>query len=186
VADDWLKAFAVGLAALCLTGAGCRRSGMPSTFPAAGSSTMAAGTFITAPGVYEWTGQPALPGQFVDYRLSIGSRGKELDLHFYYETRSSPGGSRSDGSGSQPYSEAASPGWFFYVEKPGCYWYFDGRDRVHLHGKSPLPVPTKSIIRGSYVNRDNPPVPPALLARLPRRQRELLSPPDDSAPRPDF
>jgi hypothetical protein len=162
---------------------GCREHGNRRTFPTSTAARIIRGGFITAPGIYESTDNSGHHGQFVDFRFSISSSGTGLDLMFHYETRPSLSSSDFTGSGAQGgYQEKVQPGWFYYVEKPGSYWFFDGRDHVYLRRHGPDGNSSKSIIQGTFVNRDNPKVPDALLARLPEKTRALLSPPADARP----
>ena len=170
-------------AILAVASGSCRKATTHGTFPDPAAVAMATGTFITAPGIYESTNNSGHQGEFVDFRLSISPNGRGLDLMFNYETRPSPRSSDCNGSGTQGgHQDKVHPGWFFFVEKPGTYWFFDGRDHVNLKGHGPGGSPSKSIIRGTFVNRDNPRVPDAVLARLPEKISQLLSPPGDTRP----
>lgn len=174
--------FPVGMAALAL--AGCKgKTGMSSSFPGPAASSMAAGSFITAPGTFESTGNPGLPGQTVDFRVAVALHGKDLKLDFNYETKASPRDSQLTGSGTQA-SSAGDVGsaWFCFVEQPGSYWIFDGRAYLKLERAGPTGSLSKSIIQGSHVNRDNPTIPQAVLARLPEKLSQRLSPPPGKLP----
>lgn len=144
---------------------------------------MKTGDFITTAGIFESTDNPGLPEQIIDLRLSISPSGKAMEMKLHYETRRSVDDSAVYGSGDEPGAAVnVAPGWFCFVERPGTYWTFDGRNSLCVIGHGLLGSPGKSIIQGTFVNRDNPKVPDAVLARLPAKQRELLSPPSEERP----
>ena len=176
---------AISLTAATFALAGCRKSptGVSSSFPAPGAVTIKPGDFITSTGVYESIGHPSLPDQIIDLRLSISPSGKTVEMKFNYETRRSAGSSTVYGGGDRdgPIMDF-KPGWFCFVEKTGTYWTFDGRNSLRVDTQAPLAGPSKSIIQGTYVNRDNPRIPDAVLARIPAKQRDLLSPPSKEHP----
>lgn len=176
-------ALLLGVAVLALAGCSKGKTGMSSSFPAPAATSMSAGSFITSPGTYESTGNPGLPGQTIDYRLSVSARGKDLELSFNYEGKVSRRDLDLTGKAEQKSSVSnAGPDWFCFVEKPGTYWIFDGRDNLKLEGLGPQGSPSKNIIQGTYVNRDNPKIPEALLARLPEKLSHRLSPPSGKLP----
>lgn len=174
-----MRAVTLSLTIAILASASCRKSSsssMSSTFPSAAAASTCAGTFITSLGTFESTGNQGKTGQIIDYRLILSQNGKDLGASFHYEMRPSAHESYVVGSGDESTGfERVGAGWFCFVEKPGIYWFFDGRNLVRVHSHGPAGGPQKSIIDGRFVNRDNPKVPDEVLARLPVELSKRLS-----------
>ena len=181
-----IRGATLSLAIAALAFAGCRKKpvGGYTSFPGPAAVTMKAGDFITTAGVFESTDNPGLPDHFLDYRVSISPPGKTLEMKLHYEMNRLTDISEVSGAGDAQVNVDVFPGWFCFVEKPGIYWIFDGRNYLRVDSHGPLGGPSKSIIQGNFVNRDNPKVPDAVLARIPEKQRDLLSP--TSGERPAF
>jgi hypothetical protein len=178
----WIATLSLAVATLAF--AGCRKPpvGGLTSFPNPAAGAMKSGDFITTTGVFESTDNPGLPNHFLDYRVSLSQPGKTLEMKLHYEMNRLADPSAVNGSGDEQVNVEVFPGWFCFVERPGIYWIFDGKNYVRLDSHGPLGGPSKSIIQGTYVNRENPKVPDAVLARLPEKQRDLLSPPAGERP----
>ena len=164
----------------------CRKSGSSSSFPTPAALPMAAGTFITGPGVFESVANRDSFGQAVDFRVTATTAGKSVEIALNYEARRSPQASSPAGGGSSSGTTGnLGPDWFCFVEKPGTYWVFDGRRSLHFREHNSLGSRDKSILQDGYLCRDNPKIPSALLDRLPADLSKQLSPPSGKD-RPSF
>jgi hypothetical protein len=164
---------------LCLATVGCSKHSVTIHRPSV-PNTLVAGTFISASG--KFTHSDAT----ITRELTVTPGPKDLTWHLS-RTEYRPGGSSSGGYGNSMPLPAPAMAWFIFVESPDRLWFFNGSNKLSYHlSETGRGVSSGPAIVDGKVRPESPPIPAALLPRLPAELQKLIPAEPPPVERPSF
>lgn len=165
--------------ALALSTVACRRHMTVSAVPVA-SNTLVAGTFIDRAGTYTHDDGS------VTHEVTVTPGLTDVNCQVTRREQRGMGSSSSSSGRTIRLSDPSAP-WFIFVDGPGRLWFFNGKDQLDYHIKSPGGGSNLgSAIAAGQLHRGAPPIPPDLALRLPEELRKILPAVEAPGVQPSF